>query len=592
MQTRLLLMAVAALGPAFGCVDRDLTPLNPCTQSNVVGSFLFNSIDKVDLLFMVDNSSSMSQEQLSLAEQVPRLVRVLASGDRDGDGSEDFPPVQDLQIGVISSDMGTGGRRQAPGSGCREPDVGDDGLLRTEGDVARAGCNAAYPKFLRFQPALGGSADDFARDVSCVALNLGTDGCGFEQQLEATLKAITPADCREPHCLFLNGTRGHAGPGGLNTIGDDLFIRPDSLLALVLVTDEEDCSAADPEIFNGNSTTYVEPAPNLRCFRFQNDARQPIHPIERYVDGFLATRTNPDLLVYAVIAGVPTDLTVPAAPGNPVVSFQGILDAPPMQQVVDPDRPGFLTPSCDTPSGFADPPRRLVEVAQQLEERGSNGIVQSICQEDFTPALDAVIGKIADLLDSACLPRDLNPDAFGLVECDVLETLPAVGDTTRCDQIPGRDLVERRTGGGEVCRVVQVGPGNDAAGWFYDTAEANPDVAASCGRDGQRIRFTAGNEPRNGTLVRLECLQPVQASAGPAFVDIDSPCTAFGERCDGGGPAPGAPGTRCVRDLICDGATRTFQMPCVSDADCPPGSRCDHLRTEGIGPSCVNPTCG
>ena len=38
-------------------------------------------IDKVDLLFVVDNSGSMREEQASLRAQFPRLVDVLTSGD-------------------------------------------------------------------------------------------------------------------------------------------------------------------------------------------------------------------------------------------------------------------------------------------------------------------------------------------------------------------------------------------------------------------------------------------------------------------------------------------------------------------------------
>ena len=150
------------------------------------------------------------------------------------------------------------------------------------------------------------------------------------------------------------------------------------------------------------------------------------------------------------------------------------------------------------------------------------------------------------MLDTVCLPRDLNPNAFGLVECDVVETLPLAGAASRCSDIPGRERIGVTSEGNELCRVVQVGPGTDAAGWFYDTAEANPAVAASCGDDGQRIAYTEGNQPRARTRVRLECAQPVSASAGAEFVDIDSPCTAFGDSCTTDGPAPGITGRRCV----------------------------------------------
>ena len=50
-----------------------------------------------------------------------------------------------------------------------------------------------------------------------------------------------------------------------------------------------------------------------------------------------------------------------------------------------------LVPSCDTDKGVAYPPVRLVELAKQF---GDNGVIQSICQKDFRPAMDAIIKKI------------------------------------------------------------------------------------------------------------------------------------------------------------------------------------------------------
>ncbi len=606
----LVCLAVLA-GTTAGCLNRDLKPLNPCTQSGNVENVRVTTVDKVDLLFMVDNSRSMEEEQLSLADQFPRLVNVLATGQRPT--GDDFPPVRDLQIGIISSDMGTGGFRV---NTCKEPMFGDDGILRTASNTPVTGCSANPYKFLRYRPAdddedLNGAAR-FAQDVSCIATALGTGGCGFEQQLEATLKAITPSTSE---ITFNQGTRGHAdGQNRLDT--GEPFVRPDSLLALVLVTDEEDCSARDPELFNEDSTVYGG-EPNLKCssLGFLNDPRMPIHPISRYVDGFLATRQAPDLLVYAAIVGVPTNLTVPATEGNPEVTFQQILEADLMREERDPVMAGQLRPSCNTARGLAFPPRRLVEVAQELENRQSNGIVQSICQADFTPALDAIIQKIADVLGGTCLPRPLNPDENSFVPCEVLEELPAEGERTRCDQIPGRTLVETSPEGRQICAVTQVGPGTAEPGWFYDQVSdcadpMNCDVANRCGAEGQRITYVDGSEPVTGTDVRLECLQPVQSSAAGNFVDIDAPCSP-GEQCmtNGpgvvGGPVTGRGEFLCCNSTItdgclappnaalqCDGATNTFEVPCVSDANCPIGWRCDLERMEGLGPVCVNPTCG
>ncbi|HEX7480757.1 MAG TPA: hypothetical protein VF331_23350 [Polyangiales bacterium] len=41
-----------------------------------------NNIDKVDLLFMIDNSSSMEDKQKNLREHVPQLVQTLVTGMR------------------------------------------------------------------------------------------------------------------------------------------------------------------------------------------------------------------------------------------------------------------------------------------------------------------------------------------------------------------------------------------------------------------------------------------------------------------------------------------------------------------------------
>jgi hypothetical protein len=57
------------------------------------------------------------------------------------------------------------------------------------------GCSEMYPSFLSYvsDPTQGAMAsiDRFANDVGCIA-TLGTEGCGFEQQLEAPLKALLP----------------------------------------------------------------------------------------------------------------------------------------------------------------------------------------------------------------------------------------------------------------------------------------------------------------------------------------------------------------------------------------------------------------
>jgi hypothetical protein len=105
--TALLSIATVLLG---GCLDRPLRPLNPCTVSGVVNEVAVTQINEIDLLFLVDNSASMRQEQDALIDEIPRLVQILASGDlQNGGTTDDFDPVASIQVGVITSDMGIGG---------------------------------------------------------------------------------------------------------------------------------------------------------------------------------------------------------------------------------------------------------------------------------------------------------------------------------------------------------------------------------------------------------------------------------------------------------------------------------------------------
>jgi hypothetical protein len=59
-----------------------------------------------------------------------------------------------------------------------------------------------------------------------------------------------------------------------------------------------------------------------------------------------------------------------------------------------------LLHSCMSAGGAADPPRRIVQVARGF---GANGLVQSICQADFTPALDAIVAKLGTQLATRCV---------------------------------------------------------------------------------------------------------------------------------------------------------------------------------------------
>ena len=84
--------------PSTNTINIDAAPiqfdtnLDPCAATDV------------DLLFMIDNSGSMREEQENLIRELPRMVRVLTTGDREGDGTQDFAPVRSLHVGFVTSE--------------------------------------------------------------------------------------------------------------------------------------------------------------------------------------------------------------------------------------------------------------------------------------------------------------------------------------------------------------------------------------------------------------------------------------------------------------------------------------------------------
>lgn len=370
----------------------------PCDQ-------LPQQITKLDMLFVVDNSGSMLEEQEALREQFPRLIGDLIRADLDFDGMRDFPSI-DLHLGVVSTDLGV------PGMDVEKCDgLGDDGLLRST-PVEVSGCQSQYPSFLTYLPGVNDPMQA-ALDFGCMAA-LGTEGCGFEQPLESALKALWPRTDRR--VTFLPDEQGFGNDGH----GDGFnrgFLRNDpamgrSLIAVIVVSDEEDCSSWTTRHFTPES--QLEPDDplrtqgyNVRCFSNPEN----LFPIERYVNGLRLLRPeNPGLVLFAAIVGVPPELVTPEALMNVPWSnarsreafYTQLLDHPDMQERLNGSTSLDLVnlePSCTSSRGEAFPPRRIVHAARGF---GDNGMVQSICAESFGTATDAILTRIAARLRNPC----------------------------------------------------------------------------------------------------------------------------------------------------------------------------------------------
>jgi hypothetical protein len=517
-----------------------LDPDDPRTGHCIRGGYCTEVETRIkraaDLLFVVDDSGSMSQEQAALRDQFPLLITSLTNG-RTSSGAH-FPALTDLHLGVVSTDMGLAGiANNYPGCNtARHVRGGDDGILLHPG-VTGPGCNTDYPAFLTYTEGRDDSSK-LATDFGCIS-SLGTAGCGFEQQLEAGLKALWPKNYMDLEgnvyppeknpILFLSTTaEGRYGHGDVPAAegGNGGFLRPDALLAIVVVTDEEDCSSKNTSHFvstNDPSNPLSKQGINLRCYY----NKQNLFEIDRYTKGYAGLKPGHEQdVLFAAIVGVPVELVSEQARAEVDFSDQEARDAYYDRILADErmlERPqnenipaiANVAPSCTRTDRFgqradAYPPRRIVEVAKGM---GQNATVQSICQDDFGPAMNGILELTRSRAQVECLPREFDRNSKRKIDCELIWELPPT-DSAGCSAFPYLSEVSRPRSdtndhGGHNCLVAQLpvtslGQVPSGEGFYYDdfTAERENDCR---GGATSRIAYTPGIEVPVGVRTFLDC---------------------------------------------------------------------------------------
>jgi hypothetical protein len=181
----------------------------------------------LDLLFMVDNSGSMKPKQDKMKAQFPKLIDALR------DPLDQTLP--DLRIAIVDSDLGAGNSTLCKGA------YGDMGQFQMRG-AADCGANADA-RWLEYTKnnAINFTGDDPSPVFGCLASNVGVSGCGFEHQLAALEWAF-----------YFDGNKSQLD-----------FLRPEAYLGIVLLTDEDDCSA--PPNTNMFAASISSESGSLRC---------------------------------------------------------------------------------------------------------------------------------------------------------------------------------------------------------------------------------------------------------------------------------------------------------------------------------------
>ena len=542
-----VLVTVAAALPAlFACLEHPIKRVE-YEQSIEDEEGIAISVNKdVDVLFVIDNSGSMGEEQLNLSENFGAFINVLEAEDVRAN----------YRIGITTTDNGNvdckGSNISAPEAGnfvlssCRER-INDFASASDDTD-ARFACEDFCPeewKAFDTEPtttkqdpemkrrpwieSVEGKTNlpeglDTVTAMQCLGPQ-GINGCGFESHLESMYKALRRTTDEDE-----------------NEFG---FIRDNAILSIVFVTDEADCSFnTDWEaIFygpedDGNQVFWSLPeeqtaATSAVCWnagvactpqgagtydechaqdkdingndvpRERADDDAVLFPVSRYIDlvqGFEDKKKeinpNQEVLV-AAISGVPQ-----AYPGEEIVYAQGTNAS---------DRNSFqakygVAEGCSSQVAEAVPPVRLKEFADAFLQDEEDVNLFSVCNPSYEEALESIADAIRDQIRPPCMPacvQDVDPVREGVqVSCTMTETYHDDSGSIVKDNVPECEPDDTLPEDADACWVALT----DQSG---TTPSGSDDMQDACIDDGWNLEFRVvrreGVAARGGASVSATC---------------------------------------------------------------------------------------
>lgn len=228
---------------------------------------------QVDLLLVIDNSLSMADKQDLLAQALPELLAQLANplcidaagaaqappapGQECPEGQRrQFDPVTDLNLGIISSSLADGGANVAcPVEGLPRHRPGAADMAHLIGSLPRGqGLGANAQGFLEWRA--GQDIEQLGLRAQQLLRAVGDEGCGWEATLESWYRFLVDPEpyrslVREPcpgsssaapNCVSQESVDGRAAVDETLLAQRAAFLRPGSLLSIVILSDENDCS--------------------------------------------------------------------------------------------------------------------------------------------------------------------------------------------------------------------------------------------------------------------------------------------------------------------------------------------------------------
>ena len=411
---RWLALAVA-LPAVWACNTRSLGEAQHDPDQSITRHFPASLVAKLDILFMIDNSASMKPLQAKLLDQFPKFMDKLKSiPTADGKGTS----LPDIHVAVISSDTGPG-HFDLPTYGCRYG--GDKGVFQfaNKGNCTASPLHTTPVQQTFLSASMNQAVTNYDGDISdafkCIAA-LGETGCGFEGQLQSVRWAL---DGSNPE--------------------NDGFLRSDAFLAVILITNEDDCSLPiDSTLVDPTQDLLTDPLGPLTSFRcnefghlcnIDGVMRPPPRGPATNLTGCISNDTatgkltkvsdevaflkrlkpqDPTQIFVAAITGAPTPYTIemqPESKANPTL-------VPTMKH------------SCIESTGEnADP---AVRIDQWVQAFGDHGLRDTICADSFAPALQSIADALIVNLGNQCIdgtlvdsdPTTASPDP----ECQVSDS--------------------------------------------------------------------------------------------------------------------------------------------------------------------------
>ncbi|HEY8926952.1 MAG TPA: hypothetical protein VIU64_21365, partial [Polyangia bacterium] len=414
--------AAAAVPALWACSSHRLSVPDPQPSYVDQRSFRQNINHKLDLLFMVDDSSSMEPLQKKMSDQLGTFMDILA---------DDSGQLPDLHVAVVSSSMGAG-RWKIPY--CNPDDGGNYGGKFRQGP-GQGSCPMLHQgaRFLDTGDGMTTQKNfdgDIAAAFKCMAL-LGDKGCGFESQFKSVMYALEQAR-----------DKNNPDNGG--------FLRDEAVLAIVMLTNEDDCSVDDhsllltPDVNSPKDKSGLGAQRNYRCNEFGHlcDGQPPPHG---YPDLIPAGGIELKNCVSAEDTGPKNDDLISDPDGNPdpthghlwptVKDFANYIKSlkPPEREgdiliaaIAGPPTPyrvmpydnlntGEQNPDIDHSCIFAgnDPSKPenadpAVRIDQWVKEfRLENRLFFPICAQTLKPAMTQIAERIHQTLGGSCLASDL-----------------------------------------------------------------------------------------------------------------------------------------------------------------------------------------